>query len=545
MPNQAGKFKRNCKIVASINSNKLSMKNKSIFYFLVISTFCFSLFSCEEAIPTDLTQSVLIPLPTSITATGSSFGLSEGMSIYADTGKEAVGNVANYLADMLNGPTGFGITVKNNAGNVPKGQIVFEISTENAGSKKEGYELDISKNQLKLSATNAAGLFMGVQTIRQLLPPEIESNSLQNSSWLIPTGVISDYPRYNHRGSMLDISRHFFGVDDIKRYIDFLAAFKMNVLHLHLTDDQGWRIEIKKWPNLTKHGGSTEVGGGQGGYLTQEDYSELVQYAADRHILIIPEIDMPGHTNAALASYPELNCDNKATELYTGIEVGFSSFCVDKEITYQFIDDVVKELAAITPGPYIHIGGDESHATKKEDYLVFINKAKNIVEQNGKRMMGWDETAQADLNEDAVVQLWASPDFAKMAVEKGAKLLMSPAKKAYLDMQYDSTTHLGLHWAAYIEVDSGYTWDPATYLPGISEENIIGVEAPLWTETVTNMDEIEYLVFPRLMGYAEIGWTPAEKRNWDEYKVRLGKFAKRLEIMDIDYYDSKLVEWEK
>ncbi|MEO1261139.1 MAG: beta-N-acetylhexosaminidase [Bacteroidota bacterium] len=521
------------------------MKNKSPLLLLILFIFCFTQFSCEEEIPTDLTKSPLIPLPTSVTATGSSFQLSKGMSIYVDNENEEAKKVADYLANVLNGPTGFGIEVKDKSTDVPKGQIVLAINGDSSASGREGYELEIAKDQVKLTASNGAGLFMGIQTIRQLLPPEIESSQIQNRSWSIPTGTISDYPRYSHRGSMLDISRHFFGVDDIKRYIDFLAAFKMNVLHLHLTDDQGWRIEIKKWPNLTTHGGSTEVGGGQGGFLTQEDYTEIVQYAADRHILIIPEIDMPGHTNAALSSYPELNCDGKATELYTGTEVGFSSFCVDKEITYQFIDDVVKELAALTPGPYIHVGGDESHATKKEDYLIFINKAKDIVEKNGKRMMGWDETAQADLNKDAVVQLWNSPDFAKMAVDKGAKLLMSPAKKAYLDMQYDSTTHLGLHWAAYIEVDSGYIWDPATYLPGISDEQIIGVEAPLWSETVTNMDEIEYLVFPRLMGYAEIGWTPADKRNWEEYKVRLGKFAKRLEIMEIDYYDSKLVEWDK
>ena len=523
------------------------MKNNThIFCFFATFFISILFFSCEKEIPTDLTKSVLIPKPISVTAGGGSFLLKNGTNIFVDTESEAANKVAEYFAEFLQRPTGWPVSVKNTTENIPAGQIVFELLTgEEKINQPEGHQIVITNEHIKISANDAKGLFNAVQTIRQLLPPEIESNETQNISWSIPTGIINDYPQYEHRGSMLDISRHFFGVQDIKRYIDFLAAFKMNVLHLHLTDDQGWRIEIKKWPKLTEHGGSTEVGGGPGGFLTQADYTEIINYAQDRQILIIPEIDMPGHTNAALASYAELNCNNKATELYTGTEVGFSSFCVDKEITYQFIDDVVKELAAITPGPYIHIGGDESHATKKEDYLIFINKAKDIVEKHGKQMMGWDETAQADLNENSIVQLWASPDFARMAISKGAKIIMSPANKAYLDMQYDSTTHLGLHWAAYIEVDSAYMWDPQTLLEGISGENIIGVEAPLWTETITNMDEIEYMVFPRLMGYSEIGWTPAEKRNWEEYKVRLGKFAKRLEIMEIDFYDSKFVEWEK
>ena len=239
---------------------------------------------------------------------------------------------------------------------------------------------------------------MGIQTIRQLLPPQIESSEKTNSKWLIPSVILEDSPKYAYRGAMLDVARHFFEVDEVKQFIDYLAMYKMNHLHLHLADDQGWRIEIEAWPKLTSHGGKTEVGGGKGGFYTQEQYKEIVKYASNRFITIVPEIDMPGHTNAALSSYAELNCDGKATELYTGTKVGFSSLCTDKEITYTFIKDVLTELAALTPGPYLHIGGDESHATEKEDYLKFVNRVQGIVRETGKEMIGWDETASSQLD---------------------------------------------------------------------------------------------------------------------------------------------------
>jgi hexosaminidase len=359
----------------------------------------------------------------------------------------------------------------------------------------------------------------------------------------IATGDITDYPVYAYRGAMLDVSRHFFDVNDVKRFIDFLAMYKMNHLHLHLSDDQGWRIEIKSWPKLTEIGGSTEVGGGAGGYYTQEEFSEIVEYAAERYITIVPEIDMPGHTNAALASYPELNCDGKARDLYTGTKVGFSTLCTDKEITYEFVDDVVREISAISTGPYFHIGGDESHVTPLQDYIYFINRVQDIVTRYGKQVVGWDEIANASLVDDAIVQFWADEDNTMMGVEKGAKVIMSPAKKAYLDMKYDSTTRLGLNWAGYIEVDTAYIWNPEDYVPGLSKVNILGIEAPLWTETVTKMDELEFMVFPRLPGYAEIGWTLPENRRWNEYKGRLAEHGKRFDALEIDFYRSPVVAW--
>jgi len=203
----------------------------------------------------------------------------------------------------------------------------------------------------------------------------------------------------------------------------------------------------------------------------------------------------------------------------------------------------MKELAGLTPGPYIHLGGDESHATKKKDFILFVNKAQEIVLANGKQPIGWEEISQGTIKPGTVVQYWSNAEHANKAVQQGAKIIMSPAKKAYLDMQYDSTSKLGLHWAAYIEVDSAYNWDPATIAKGITQDNILGIEAPLWSETLVTIDDIEYLAFPRLLGYAEIGWSPASARSWEEYKVRLGKHGRRLTAMEINFYRSKLVPW--
>lgn len=502
-------------------------------FLLLICAIFFS--SCEEPTPKDLSAEPIIPKPVSVIATGSSFALKASTKIYVQA---EVMEAGEFLVDMLWPATGFDLSTQPLEGEAARGIVLATLHDSELG--EEGYELNITEKLIELNAQTEAGLLRGIQTIRQLLPPEIESKTKVEVPWEIATGTVTDIPEFGYRGAMLDVARHFFSVADVKQYIDYLAFFKMNVLHLHLSDDQGWRIEIKSWPNLTTHGGSTEVGGGEGGFYTQEEYKDIVAYAARRHVMIIPEIDMPGHTNAALASYAELNCDGVARELYTGTKVGFSTFCTHKEITYTFINDVIGELAAMTPGPYIHIGGDESHVTKLEDYIPFVNRVKGIVTSHGKSMIGWDEVAQADLDENSVVQLWSSTEFARMAVKKGSKIIMSPAKRAYLDMQYDSTTKWGLHWAAYIEVDDGYNWDPELFAKGVDKKSILGVESPLWSETVTNMDEIEYMIFPRLAGYSEIGWS-GSNRNWDEYKTRLAKFETRFEVMDINYYRSARV----
>jgi hexosaminidase len=521
------------------NKKQLVVKAIVITFFILVN-----LVAGNAKSVSDLTKAAIIPKPVSVTATGSIFTLNSKTDIYIQGESEELKQIGNYLAERLRPATGFEIEVKSTS-TAPKSAIYLTLGGTDSRPGNEGYELIITKKMLKLSAGTPAGLFRGIQTIRQLLPAGIELKKKQEVKWQIPTGTITDYPDYSYRGVALDVSRHFFGVADVKRFIDLISYYKMNALHLHLSDDQGWRIEIKSWPNLALHGGSTQVGGGKGGYYTQEQYSDIVKYAKDRYIIIVPEIDMPGHTNAALASYAELNCSGKATELYTGTNVGFSTLCTTNEITYKFIGDVIRELSALTPGPYFHIGGDESHSTKREDYIPFVNRVQEIVKANGKQVLGWDDISISTMKPNSVAQHWSNVKNANAAVAQGAKIIMSPAKKAYLDMQYDKTTKLGLHWAAYIEVDSAYIWDPATYIPGVKKENILGVEAALWTETITNMNEIEYMVFPRLPGIAEVGWTATPARNWNEYKMRLAKHGERFKAMEIDYYQSKLVPWVK
>ncbi len=528
------------------NYNKRRMMRKIAGAVLVMVTAFTVIIACRQETPEkNMAEMSLIPLPETITPHEGAFMLKKKTVIAVDKDNEQILAIGNYLAGLLKPATGIDFKVKPTSRLTPGGDIRLTLDNDNPELGKEGYELSVTRRRIHIKANTPAGIFYGVQTLRQLLPPAIERSTVQDGPWLIPAGTICDFPVYEYRGMMLDVARHFFPPEDVKKLIDRMAFFKLNRLHLHLSDDQGWRIEIKAWPRLTEVGGSTEVGGGKGGYYTQEQYKDLVAYAASRYITIIPEIDMPGHTNAALASYAELNCDGKASDLYTGTNVGFSTLCTKKEVVYKFLDDVIGEISAITPGPWFHIGGDESHVTPMEEYVPFINKAQQIVAHHGKQVIGWDEISHASLQPHTTVQFWARAENAKRAVEKGARVIMSPANKAYLDMKYDSTTTLGLNWAGYVEVDSAYLWDPATLVPGISREKILGVEAPLWTETITNMKEMDYMIFPRLAGHAEIGWTERARRDWNDYRVRLGNFAPRFETMGINFYHSPLVPWKE
>ncbi|WP_026333747.1 MULTISPECIES: beta-N-acetylhexosaminidase [Rhodonellum] len=536
------------------------------FPFLFFALLAILFTSCSKEKTPNMTDYAIIPQPISVVGTGDSFELVENTQIHLVGDSAQLTQISAYLQQLIQNATSFDLQT-NTETEPGEGAIVLALDPS-LSVGNEGYQLDITKQSIKLSASSEAGLFFGIQTLRQLFPAELEIKSqVSGVKWRIPTGIITDSPEYAYRGAMLDVARHFFSVEDVKHYIDLLAFYKMNMLHLHLSDDQGWRIEIKSWPNLTTIGGSTQVGGGKGGFYTQEQYKDIVAYAQERFITIIPEIDMPGHTNSALASYGELNpgitvpkehsvkvdraalgvegLDPLASELYTGIVVGFSTLATDKEITYQFVDDVIRELAEMTPGPYIHIGGDESHVTEMKDYIPFINRAQEIVAKYGKTSIGWDEIAHATLLPGSVAQYWAVAENAKMAVDQGAQVIMSPATKAYLDMQYDSTTVLGLHWAAYIELDSAYNWEPTAMVDGIGKSNILGIEAPLWTETITNRSELEYMVFPRITAIAEIAWVPKESKDWDSYKKRLIDHGKRWELMGINYYKSPLVDWGK
>jgi hexosaminidase len=479
---------------------------------------------------------VVVPVPVSETGNGTTFTLTSSATVSSD-----VADIGTYLAGVLRTSTGYAIPIAGSSGT-----IALSLSGAPAIVGTQGYQLTINATNVVVQANQPAGLFAGVQTLLQLLPPAIESPTVAAGPWTAPGGTIVDYPRFGYRGAMLDVARHFFTVAQVERYIDEMALYKVNYFHIHLSDDQGWRLYINSWPNLATYGGSTEVGGGPGGYYTQADYSAIVAYAQSRYITVVPEIDMPGHTNAALASYAQLNCNGVAPKLYTGTNVGFSSLCVPLELTYTFIDNVIGEIAALTPGPYIHIGGDEASSTSASDYVSFINRAQQIVASHGKTVIGWHNIAAATLLPSTVAQFWDTNTTnapLQAAVANGTKVVMSPANHAYLDMKYLRKTKLGQTWAGLIDVNKAYGWDPGNYVTGISEPSVAGVEAPLWTETIVTSADIDYMAFPRLPAIAELGWSPYSTHDQTAFDSRLGSQGPRWKVMGVNYYHSTQITW--
>jgi hexosaminidase len=487
----------------------------------------------------------LVPLPVSVDRKGGAFEITQATVIYVNGGAEYELS-AKFLSDFIGLAVGEQpLAIAKMEGTPPAGSIFLTVGQ---GLGEGSYELNVSSSAITITGGNAPGVFYGVQTLRQLLPPVLEYEGLRAARRnappvRVPAVIVRDTPRFAWRGAMVDVARHFLSVDDVKRYLDLMALHKLNRLHLHLADDQGWRIEITSWPNLTRQGGTTEVGGGPGGFYTQEQYRDIVRYASDRFITIVPEIDMPGHTNAALASYAELNCDGKARPLYTGTEVGFSALCVEADITYKFIDDVVREIGALTPGAWFHVGGDEVKTLSAEQYTGFINRVQTIVQSHGKQMIGWDEIAPANLLPTSVVQHWRPKTTPKDAVAKGAKVIMSPANRAYIDMKYDASTPIGLTWAAIIRVEDSYDWDPATTAEGVSEAALLGVEAPLWSETLATINDFEFMAFPRLAAIAEVAWTAQPQRKWDDFRLRLAAQGPRWSALGLNFYRSPEIPW--
>ena len=392
-----------------------------------------------------------------------------------------------------------------------------ELITGATGLGPEGYILDIERSAVRITAEGSAGHFYGQQTLTQLgdTPPRLH---------------IEDAPLYPWRGSMIDVARHFFGVDDLKSHIELMALHKLNRLHLHLTDDQGWRLEILSWPLLTEVGGSTQVGGGPGGFYTQDEYRDLVAFAAERFITVVPEIDMPGHCNAALASYGELTPSGSPTELYTGTNVGFSTLMIGDEATLGFVDDVLGEVVALTPGAWVHLGADEAHETSDEDYRTFLQAVHPMLTGRGKTLVGWDEVARAGLTEPYVLQWWNNAENAAAAA---GPVISSPASHAYLDMAYDEDSRVGAFWAGFTDLEDAYTWEVVP--PGVDADRVLGLEAPLWTELPETWDEAEYLLWPRLAGHAELAWSGSQ--GWDDYAARLEHHLSRLDERGVAYAD--------
>ncbi|MGH8869087.1 MAG: family 20 glycosylhydrolase [Actinomycetes bacterium] len=475
------------------------------------------------------------------------------VAVARPAGRDAV-RVGEHLARSLRGATGYALPVTR--GEPGPGQtLVLSLDDEvpavggsDVGGDRadEAYRLDVTRTQVTLRARTAEGLFRATQTLRQLLPPAVERASA-SGPWAVPGVHVVDGPRFAWRGTMLDVARHFLTVNEVKRYVDAAALYKLNVLHLHLTDDQGWRIAIDGWPRLTRYGGASEVGGGPGGFYTQDEYREIVRYAQRRYVTVVPEIDLPGHTNAALAAYPRLACDGEPRHRYTGTQVGFSSLCTGSATVGRFVRDVLGQVADLTPGAYVHVGGDEAQRTRPDDYARFVDGVQRVVRDRGKTLVGWDEVAGAGVGRGAVVQHWRpfdpGPDRARQAASRGARLVMSPADRVYLDMKYGPGTSLGTDWAGHVSVRDAYAWDPARVVDGVGEDHVLGVEAPVWTETLEDLDAVERMAFPRLPGIAEVAWSPAASRRWDDYRQRLAAQGPRWDALGIAYARTPGVPW--
>jgi hexosaminidase len=477
-----------------------------------------------------LTFADVLPAPAeAVAAPGVTFTIPPGATIVTSPDDPEAARVATYLAGLIGAAT-----PRPGSGPVEGGIALLHDA---AVTGDEAYELEVDAHAVTIRAGSGAGLFRGVQTLRQLMPA--------SGPLVIPGGRIDDRPRYAYRGAMLDVARHFFDVAAVERFIDLAAMYKVNYLHLHLSDDQGWRIAVDGWPRLTEYGATTQVGGGAGGFYTQDDYRAIIAYAATRYMTVVPEIDLPGHTNAALASYAQLSCDGTAPPLFTGIAVGFSALCPD-DATYSFLDDVLGELAALTPGPYLHIGGDEASTLTAGDYARIVDRAQQIVTAHGKAAVGWHDAAKADLASTTVLEYWSTNPYDERVVAaaaSGTRVILAPANHAYLDQKYDQGTRIGLTWAGPTSVEESYDWDPATYLSRVDASAVLGVEAPLWTETVATVDDIEYLALPRLAAIAEVAWSPSTTHDWSTFRERLGAQAPRWDALGVDFARVVGVPW--
>lgn len=514
-------------------------------------------------------QPALIPAPRAAAfADTGAFAVTSRTPIVVPDSDGEVLRVAEMLAGLI-GP-GVGVTHPDSldvqpvveVGAAREGAISLRIVAD-ARHGAEGYALRVDARGVRIEASHAAGLFYGVQTLRQVMPPEVEYEAARlREPVRVPFAEIEDAPRYPWRGSMLDVARHFHPVETVERYLDLMALYKMNRLHLHLSDDQGWRIEIPGWPRLTTVGASSEVGGGPGGFYTLEDYDRIVRYASDRFITIVPEIDVPGHIHAALVAYPELSCDGEAREPYTGIRVGFSALCVENERTYEFLGDVFETLADHTPGEWLHVGGDEVKTLAPEQYAHFMQRVEQIVAKHGKRTIAWDEAVQVDIQPRPILQLWrpfldglqsendatraraeALASAIADATRKGGGVILSPADRIYLDIKYDADSPVGHTWAGFNGVRDAYDWGASPWLDALPEGAVLGMEAPLWTETVATLADIEAMAFPRLPGVAERGWSPPEALVWETYRPRLAAHAARWHVLGVNYTRSPEV-WE-
>ncbi|MFI2753323.1 family 20 glycosylhydrolase [Cellulomonas sp. P22] len=425
----------------------------------------------------------------------------------------------------------------------PRAAVPAHASTPLAdadATTAESYRLTVRPGRVEVVAPTPAGLLGGFVTFRQLL------RYSDDGALVAPAVHVEDVPRYRWRGLSVDVARSFFGLEDLKVVVSLMTHHKLNVLHLHLTDDQGWRVDLPSRPRLARTSGSTAVQGGRPGYLCAEALTELTAYARARNVTVVPEIDVPGHVNAALHAYPELTPTGEDPGGYTGVEVGFSRLHADLPATHAFLRDVFTDLAALTPGEYVHLGGDEVLTMDAPEYARLVGAAAEVLRTAGKTVVGWQEVATVPLPSGSVVQLWDLREDLQhvvAATRAGARLLVSPGSRTYLDMKYDATTVAGLEWAGHIELRDAYDWEPATLAEGVDPQAVIGVEAAVWTETLHDLDGLMRMLLPRLAAVAEVAWTVPERRSWEDFRTRVAGQGPMWDAAGLAWHPSPQVDW--
>ncbi|MCC6725756.1 MAG: family 20 glycosylhydrolase [Saprospiraceae bacterium] len=502
----------------------------------------------------------VIPQPVSLLEMQGEFKVTGDTKILLDDADEGLKTAAAQLAAILIKATG--TTVAPMEGEAAKDAFIFQLDPSIA--HEEGYALIVTPYEVTIKAKTGAGAFYAVQTLRQLMPVEAETGTI--SSLSIPCVEITDQPRYTYRGMHLDVGRHFFSVDDVKRYIDLMALHKMNRFHWHLTEDQGWRLEIKKYPKLQTvaacrketlvgHYNDTPQkydGKQYCGFYTQDEAREIVKYAAERFITVIPEIEMPGHALAAIAAYPELGCTGKPAEVGTKWGVYDNVFCPN-EATFKFLEDVLTEVMDIFPSKYIHIGGDECPKTMWEQSAFcqnlikqnnlkdehglqsyFIQRMEKFLNTKGRSIIGWDEILEGGLAPNATVMSWRGTDGGIAAAKQNHDVIMTPTDFCYLDYYQSQDPNEPLAIGGYLPLDKVYSFnpDPADLTPE-QLKHILGVQANLWTEYIPDFAKLTYMAYPRACAIAEIAWSPQASRNYDSFTGRLSYHLKRLKAMSV------------
>lgn len=524
---------------------------------------------------TGLAQSPqIIPQPVSLISKPGHFVLGHQTRIIVPSGDADSKKLGDLLAGMLATPTGHSYVVST----TPKTAGVIHLKLNKVANTvigEEGYQLKVTKTNVTISANDTKGLFYGIQTLMQLLPPDIEAHKkISGVIWTIPAVDITDYPRFGWRGLMLDVSRHFFSKQVVENYIDEMAKYKFNTFHMHLADDDGWRVEIKSLPLLTSVGAWRVMRTGPfglatfedpkpgepatyGGFYTQDDIREMVKYAQDRCITILPEIDVPAHSLALIAAYPNLSCTqlqypvNPGTQFYAKQD---NVLCVANDSTYMVLDKIFTEIAQLFPCPYIHVGGDEAYKgfwekdprdqalmqkeglkTTAELQSYFEKKVEKIINSKGKKLIGWDEIVEGGLPPSAAVMSWRGIDGGIAAAKQGHQVVMTPWGNCYLDL-YQGSPLLEPHTYGQLWLRESYNYEPVP--DSVDAKLILGGQGNLWTESVTDERQVQYMTWPRAMALSEVFWSPKEKKSLGTFMLKVQDHFKRLDAANVKYAKS-------